>query len=159
MAVVRPLKVVIDQLPGGRDEWLPASYWPHDIPKEGSRDVPFGRELYIEQDDFMEESAVRFLPAGTGTRGAAPLRIPHYVHRRRSQMTTDLSPNSMRRTTPRPAAATHRTAARSGARFTGLAAEKAVRPSFGSMIGSSPMPILKRTMGSFLDRLNPSHSL
>lgn len=54
MAVLRPLKVIIDNYPEGQVEELEASYWPHDIPKTGSRKVPFSRELYIEKDDFME---------------------------------------------------------------------------------------------------------
>ena len=54
MAVLRPLKLIIDNYPEGQEEELDASYWPRDVPKEGSRKVPFGRELYIEQDDFME---------------------------------------------------------------------------------------------------------
>ncbi|NKN80835.1 glutamine--tRNA ligase, partial [Weissella cibaria] len=44
MGVLRPLKVVLTNYPEGRVEWLDASYWPHDVPKEGSRKVPFGRE-------------------------------------------------------------------------------------------------------------------
>ncbi|GIV62308.1 MAG: glutamine--tRNA ligase [Rhodothermaceae bacterium] len=60
MGVLRPLKVVLTNYPEGRVEWLDASYWPHDVPKEGSRKVPFGRELYIEQDDFMEDPPRRF---------------------------------------------------------------------------------------------------
>lgn len=55
MAVLRPLKVVITNYPEDQEEWLDAPYWPRDIPKEGSRQVPFGRELYIEADDFAEE--------------------------------------------------------------------------------------------------------
>jgi glutaminyl-tRNA synthetase len=54
MAVLRPLKLVIDNYPADLTEELDASYWPRDVPKEGSRKVPFSRELYIEQDDFME---------------------------------------------------------------------------------------------------------
>ena len=54
MAVLRPLKLVIDNYPADQVEDLEASYWPRDVPKEGSRLVPFSRELYIEQDDFME---------------------------------------------------------------------------------------------------------
>jgi glutaminyl-tRNA synthetase len=54
MAVLRPLKLVIDNYPADQEEELDASYWPRDVPKEGSRKVPFSRELYIEQDDFME---------------------------------------------------------------------------------------------------------
>ncbi len=55
MAVLKPLKVVIENYPEGKTEELEASYWPHDVPKEGTRKVPFTREIYIEQDDFMLE--------------------------------------------------------------------------------------------------------
>ena len=54
MAVLRPLKVVIDNYPEDKEEILDASYWPHDIPKTGSRQVPFTKEIYIEKEDFME---------------------------------------------------------------------------------------------------------
>lgn len=60
MAVLRPLKVVIENYPEGQSEQLDASYWPHDVPKEGSRPVPFGRELYIERDDFMENPPKKY---------------------------------------------------------------------------------------------------
>src|SRR5690606_31844100 len=49
MAVLRPLKVVITNYPEDRVEWLDAPYWPHDVPREGARKVPFSRVLYIEQ--------------------------------------------------------------------------------------------------------------
>ncbi len=52
MAVLDPLKVVITNYPEGRSEMIEASYWPRDIPKEGSRPVPFSRELFIEREDF-----------------------------------------------------------------------------------------------------------
>lgn len=55
MAVLKPLKVVIENYPENDVEELDASYWPHDVPKEGSRKVPFCKEVYIEQDDFMLE--------------------------------------------------------------------------------------------------------
>ena len=55
MCVLRPLKVVITNYPEGQREELDASFWPRDVPKEGSRPVPFTREIYIEQDDFMEQ--------------------------------------------------------------------------------------------------------
>jgi len=54
LAVLRPLKVVLTNFPPGRVETLEAPYWPHDVPKTGSRPVPFSRELYIERDDFLE---------------------------------------------------------------------------------------------------------
>ena len=54
MAVLDPLKVVVTNYPLNFEEKLEASYWPHDVPKEGSRPVPFARELYIEREDFAE---------------------------------------------------------------------------------------------------------
>jgi glutaminyl-tRNA synthetase len=53
LAVLKPLKVVIENYPETQVEELDASYWPHDVPKEGSRRIPFSKEIYIEQDDFM----------------------------------------------------------------------------------------------------------
>jgi len=55
MAVLRPLKVTITNYPAGREEWLDAPFWPRDIAREGSRQVPFGRDLHIERTDFLEE--------------------------------------------------------------------------------------------------------
>jgi len=52
MCVFKPLKVTIVNY-DGREE-LDASYYPDDVPKEGSRKLPFSREIYIEQDDFSE---------------------------------------------------------------------------------------------------------
>src|SRR4029078_3588867 len=54
MCVSRPLKVVITNYPEGESEMLDASYYPHDVPKTGSRPGPFWRELSIGRDDFME---------------------------------------------------------------------------------------------------------
>jgi glutaminyl-tRNA synthetase len=53
MAVLNPLKVVITNYPEGRSEELPASNNPEDE-SAGTRMVPFGREIYIEQEDFRE---------------------------------------------------------------------------------------------------------
>ena len=52
MAVLNPLKVVITNYPQGQSEMIEASYWPRDIPKEGTRPVPFSREIFIEREDF-----------------------------------------------------------------------------------------------------------
>ncbi len=52
MSVFKPLKVTIENYSGFED--IEASYYPHDVPKEGSRVLPFSKEIYIEQDDFME---------------------------------------------------------------------------------------------------------
>ena len=55
MCVMRPLKLVIDNYPEGQSEELDIQNHPLK-PELGSRKVPFGREVYIEQDDFMEEA-------------------------------------------------------------------------------------------------------
>ena len=55
MAVLRPLKVTIVDWPEGKVEWIDAPYWPHDVPREGSRPLPLSRELVIERSDFRED--------------------------------------------------------------------------------------------------------
>lgn len=52
MCVIDPLKVTIENYEG--EEAIDASYFPHDVPKVGSRKLPFSKEIYIERDDFME---------------------------------------------------------------------------------------------------------
>ena len=67
MAVLRPLKVTIRNWPVGKVEWLDAPFWPHDIPREGSRRLPLSRELFIERSDFREDPPadwMRLCPGG-----------------------------------------------------------------------------------------------
>jgi glutaminyl-tRNA synthetase len=59
MAVLRPLRVVIDNYPEGQVEEFDCPYHPQN-PGMGSRNVPFSRELYIEQEDFMEQAPKKF---------------------------------------------------------------------------------------------------
>ncbi len=65
MAVLRPLKVVIDNYPDDREEYLEAINNPED-PGMGSREVPFSRTLYIEKDDFMENPPKQFYRLAPG---------------------------------------------------------------------------------------------
>lgn len=65
MAVLKPLKVVITNYPEGQSEELEAVNNPED-PTAGTRPVPFGRELYIERDDFMEEPPKKFFRLAPG---------------------------------------------------------------------------------------------
>jgi glutaminyl-tRNA synthetase len=65
MAVLRPLKVIIDNYPQGRVEELDAVNNP-ESPEMGIRKVPFSRELYIEQDDFMENPPKKFFRLAPG---------------------------------------------------------------------------------------------
>jgi glutaminyl-tRNA synthetase len=59
MAVVRPLKVVITNYPEGQVEWLAAEN-NSENPELGERQIPFSREIYIEQDDFMEDPPSKY---------------------------------------------------------------------------------------------------
>ncbi len=52
MCVMNPLKVTITNYEGSEE--IDAPYYPHDVPKEGSRKLPFSKEIYIDRDDFME---------------------------------------------------------------------------------------------------------
>jgi len=65
MAVLRPLRVVIDNYPKDRLEELDAQNNPED-PSMGTRRVPFSRVLYIEQDDFREDSPKKFFRLAPG---------------------------------------------------------------------------------------------
>jgi len=65
MAVLRPLKVVITNYPEGQGEELEAVNHP-DVPDAGTRLVPFGRELYVERDDFMENPPKKFFRLSPG---------------------------------------------------------------------------------------------
>ena len=65
MAVLRPLKVVIDNYPEGRVEEMDAVNNPED-PGAGTRKVPFSRELYIEQDDFRENPPKQYYRLSPG---------------------------------------------------------------------------------------------
>jgi glutaminyl-tRNA synthetase len=65
MAVLRPLKVVITNYPEGETDWLEAINNPND-PDAGSHKLPFSREIWVEQDDFMEDPPRKFFRLGPG---------------------------------------------------------------------------------------------
>jgi len=65
MGVLRPLKIIIDNYPVDQVEELDAVNNPED-PDMGTRKIPFSRELYIEQDDFMEEPPKKFFRLAPG---------------------------------------------------------------------------------------------
>jgi glutaminyl-tRNA synthetase len=76
MAVLRPLKVIIDNFPQGKVEEMDAINNPED-PNAGTRKVPFSRELYIEQEDFMEEPPKKFYRLAPGRE--VRLRYAYFV--------------------------------------------------------------------------------
>ena len=59
MVVVDPVKLIIENYPEGREEWLDTENNPEDE-NAGTRKVPFSRELYIEREDFKEEANNKF---------------------------------------------------------------------------------------------------
>ena len=59
MAVLNPVKLVIENYPEGQTEWLDAENNPED-PEAGFRKIPFGRVLYIEREDFREQANRKF---------------------------------------------------------------------------------------------------
>jgi len=65
MAVLEPLKVVIDNYPEGRVEWLEAENNPEDTGM-GNREIPFSREIYIEKDDFREDPPRKYFRLSPG---------------------------------------------------------------------------------------------
>jgi glutaminyl-tRNA synthetase len=76
MAVLRPLKVVIENYPEGQVEELEAVNHPDDV-SAGVRRIKFGREIYIEQDDFMENPPKKFFRLSPGTE--VRLRYAYFI--------------------------------------------------------------------------------
>ena len=76
MAVLRPLKVVLTNYPEGQIEELEADINPED-PSAGKRKIPFGRELWIEQDDFREDPPRKFFRLAPGRE--VRLKYAYYI--------------------------------------------------------------------------------
>jgi glutaminyl-tRNA synthetase len=76
MAVLRPLKVVLTNYPEGQTETMTALNHPN-RPELGTRELPFGRELWIERDDFMEDAPRKFFRLKPG--GEVRLRFAYII--------------------------------------------------------------------------------
>jgi len=76
MGVLRPLKVIIENYPAGQVERLEAANHPQH-PELGTRQVPFSRELYIEQSDFMEDAPKKYFRLSVGRE--VRLRYAYFV--------------------------------------------------------------------------------
>ncbi|CAN5810857.1 glutamine--tRNA ligase/YqeY domain fusion protein [soil metagenome] len=76
MAVLEPLKVTLTNYNG--EGTLQAPYWPPDVDKEGLRDVPFTRDLYIEREDFEEKPSRGFRRLSPGE--SVRLRHAYIIH-------------------------------------------------------------------------------
>jgi hypothetical protein len=81
MAVLRPLRVVIDNYPEGQVEEMEAVNNPED-PSAGTRKVPFSRVLYIEQDDFREDPPKQYFRLSPGARCGCAMRYLGDLHQR-----------------------------------------------------------------------------
>jgi glutaminyl-tRNA synthetase len=66
MAIIRPLKIILVNYPEGQEEELPALNHPNNC-EFGSRNLPFSREIYIEQNDFMIEAPRKFFRLSPGS--------------------------------------------------------------------------------------------
>ena len=77
MAVLKPLKVTLTNYPQGQEEQLEVPYWPHDIPREGARAVPFSGQLLLEQTDFLENPPKGFHRLSLG--GRVRLRYAYVI--------------------------------------------------------------------------------
>jgi glutaminyl-tRNA synthetase len=66
LCVLNPLKVVLTNYPEDLVEDLDAPSFPPDVPKTGSRRMPFSRELYVDRDDFMEDPPKKFYRLAPG---------------------------------------------------------------------------------------------
>jgi len=76
MAVMNPLKVVIENYPENQEEMITAINHPQN-PDYGTREIPFSREIYIEHDDFMEDAPKKFFRLSPGRE--VRLRSAYYI--------------------------------------------------------------------------------
>jgi glutamine--tRNA ligase len=83
MAVLYPLKVVIENYPEGQEEWLDAINNPERI-EDGVRKIPFSRELFIERDDFMQDPPKKFFRLAPGRE--VRLRYAYFITCREAVM-------------------------------------------------------------------------
>lgn len=86
MAVVNPVKLVIENYPDGKEEWLDTENNPEDE-NAGTRKVPFSKELYIEREDFMEEAPKKFFRLTLG--GEVRLKSAYIIKANRVEKDAD----------------------------------------------------------------------
>ncbi len=84
MAVLDPLRLVLDNVPDGEVRTFELDEWPHDVPREGRRPVPLTRDVFIERSDFAEDPPPgfkRLTPGGrVRLRGVGLFRCDRVVH-------------------------------------------------------------------------------
>ncbi len=92
MAVINPLKVIIENYPEQQTEMVTGVNHPQN-PDYGSREIPFSREIYIEQDDFMEDAPKKFFRLSVGRE--VRLRFAYYITCKEVVKNDDGSINSL----------------------------------------------------------------
>ncbi|HQN21515.1 MAG TPA: glutamine--tRNA ligase/YqeY domain fusion protein [Thermotogota bacterium] len=76
LVVLKPIKVLIENYPADRVEWLEAENNPED-PSAGARQIPFSREIYIEEEDFMENPPKKYFRLSPGAE--VRLKYAYYI--------------------------------------------------------------------------------
>ena len=76
MAVINPVKVIIENYPADQEEFFTGANHPQN-PEYGTREVPFSREIYIEREDFMEDAPRKFFRLSPGRE--VRLRFAYYI--------------------------------------------------------------------------------
>ncbi len=76
MAVINPLKIIIENYPEGQEEWVTGKNQPQS-PDSDTREIPFSREIYVEHDDFMEDAPKKFFRLSPGRE--VRLRFAYYI--------------------------------------------------------------------------------
>jgi len=76
MAVINPLKIIIENYPEDQEEWVTGKNQPQN-PDSDTREIPFSREIYIEHDDFMEDAPKKFFRLSPGRE--VRLRFAYYI--------------------------------------------------------------------------------
>ena len=76
MAVINPVKVIIENYPEDQEEYFSGANHPQN-PEYGTREVPFSREIYIEREDFMEDAPRKFFRLSPGRE--VRLRFAYYI--------------------------------------------------------------------------------
>ncbi|KZE49387.1 MULTISPECIES: glutamine--tRNA ligase/YqeY domain fusion protein [Brevibacillus] len=152
MAVLNPLKVVITNYPEGQVEMLEAEINPEN-PEMGNRQIPFSREIYIEQDDFMENPPSKYFRLFPGNE----VRLKHAYFIKCNDVVKDADGNVIE------LHCTYDPETKSGSGFTG----RKVKGTIHWVEASQAVPAEFRlyeplimddedSEGSFLDNINPN---
>jgi len=153
MGVLRPLKLVIVNWPEGQVEWLDAENNPEN-PDMGTRKIPFGREIYIERDDFMENPPPKYFRLFPGNE----VRLKHAYFVKCVDVIKDEAGNVTE------IHCTYDPETKSGSGFTGrkvkgtihwVSASHAVPAEF-RLYDSLLLEDDKEDVGSFLEQINPN---